>query len=150
MSNPVRLKGTEKLNKQLERLPSTVRGKTMRQALRAGAKLIEREAGRRVPIGTGGLKSALTTIVTTKRTGAQWARIGAAMPDGAHIHLVEFGTKERFTNVISSRSGGINIGAGASRGRMPAQPFLRPAFDSRRAAALVEVSKVLRRAIDRV
>ena len=142
MSSPIRIKGLDKLNATLKRLPPTIKGSVLRQALRKGAKLIESEAKSRVTKkGTGGLKRALTTVVSQDKSGNQHATVGANKPDGSHIHLVEFGTSERLT------TGKGKVPAGISRGRMPAQPFLRPAFDSRQDAALGVIAAELDRAI---
>lgn len=54
---------------------------------------------------------------------------------GYHAHLVEYGTKERFNR------------RGASRGRMPAKPFAKPAFDATKDQVLgnyrLEVGRVV-------
>ena len=44
-----------------------------------------------------------------------------------HAHLVEFGTAPRTTK------------SGASRGSMPARPFMRPAVDENRYAIIAKV-----------
>ena len=147
MSSPIRITGLDALNATLKKLPPTIKGPVLRQALRKGAQLILRDAKSRVPKGTGGLKRALTTIVKEDKSGNIYVTIGANMPDGAHAHLVEFGTKERFVNFASGRSGAISIGGGGSRGSMPTQPFLRPAFDSQRDAVMGVIAAELDRAI---
>lgn len=144
MSSPVRLKGLDELNRKLKRLPPAVRGQAARRATRAGMKVIMRDAESRLTKkGTGKLKRALTTKVSKDRAGNIHATGGASMPDGAHIHLVEFGTSNR---VLTGKG---KYPAGTSRGAMPEQPFLRPAFDSRKDAALGTVAKELDRAISR-
>jgi HK97 gp10 family phage protein len=143
VSNPVRVKGLDGLDRKLKQLPPKMRGRTLRKALRAGAKIVERDAKSRVSVLSGRLKRNLTTKVHEDRAGNQHATVGANMPDGAHIHLVEFGTSNR---VLTGKG---KYPAGVSRGAMPEQPFLRPAFDSRKDAALSAVGKELDRAITR-
>lgn len=60
--------------------------------------------------------------------------VGALMP---HAHLIEFGTVERFHK------------SGKSVGRMPARPFMRPAFDANVDAVLAAMTEHLRIEIDK-
>lgn len=54
-----------------------------------------------------------------------------------HAHLVEFGTEERVTK------GGVN------RGRMPAQPFIRPAYDAGKLGVIDRLGQALWEQIDK-
>jgi HK97 gp10 family phage protein len=126
------------LRQKLKKLPRHVGGTNLRQAVRSGARIIRKAAQSRVKRKSGALARSLTEIVKEDRAGNVRGQVGARMPDGAHIHLVELGTRTRTT------------GSGASRGFAPAQPFLRPAFDSNKDAAIREIGRVLKTKIQQL
>lgn len=78
-----------------------------------------------------------------RKTGDVEVYAGPTNPRGAHGHLVEFGTKARF-----QKSTGKFVGV------MPAQPFMRPAWDTLSGAVLEvfrkEIWDVLRAAVRRL
>ena len=84
-----------------------------------------------------------------RNTDTKIAVIGPKWPQGAHGHLVEFGTLPRWTQTkgfFNQLRHGLK---GAYRGIMPAKPFLRPAFDSRVGEALVILTTFVRNRIMR-
>ena len=118
MASPVtvQMTGGKELVRKLKRLDQKVRKRIARKALRGAANPIRDDAKANVPVAEGKLKRSLRTRVqVSSRTQA--AFVEARWPMGAHAHLVEFGTVERVRK------------SGGSTGAMPAQPFLRPAFD---------------------
>jgi HK97 gp10 family phage protein len=121
------LVGEKELRRMLESLPRKMSGPVVRKALREGAKPILAAARAAAPISDdkdpGGLKKSMSPgrgirIRTYRRSGTTVAVIGPAWPQGAHGHLIEFGTEPRFTK------------DGKYRGIGPAKPFFRPAFDA--------------------
>lgn len=83
-------------------------------------------------------KSMGLRIKTYRNSGTTIAVVGPRWPQGAHGHLIEFGTTERLTK------GEGKVPAGVSRGFMPARPFLRPAFDVFKGQALAILARLVR------
>jgi HK97 gp10 family phage protein len=94
-------------------------------ALRAAGAVVETEAKQLVPVDTGTLRDAIV-VDAIRRGGVVVAvEVGPTIPPAFHAHLVEFGT---------------------DRGS-PAQPFMRPAWDTRKKEALDAAKTILREAI---
>lgn len=135
------LEGAAKLNRQLTRLPGSVRGSVLRRAVEVGAEPIAEEMRRLVPVRRGGLRNSIGTRIRDEGPDVAVADIGplrGPKGGGAHAHLVEFGTGPRQTDT------------GAYRGEMPAQPFMRPAAHNKRSEAVRRLQSELRRGILRV
>lgn len=88
----------------------------------------------------GSYRDAQSALREARRGGTEGAgsrvslTIGASAP---HAHLVEFGTVERFHE------------SGKSTGSMPAQPFIRPAFDNTKDKMLGTIKSELTDEIER-
>ena len=96
----------------------------MKNAVSAGARLIAKEAKARVPVRTGALRKSIGVQTSRRRFGL--VKIGPRWPQGAHGHLVEFGTAHSAP-----------------------QPWLRPAFDAMKGAALAKIGESLGNAVER-
>lgn len=102
---------TKALIKTLNTLPQNIQKNVMVGAVRAGANVVRDEARRLAPIDTGNLRKSLVSI---RRKGDKNTIQFSVTPsrggkyDGWYAHFVEFGTS-----------------------KMAAQPFLRPAIESR-------------------
>ncbi len=102
---------TKALLKTLNTLPQNIQKNVMVGAVRAGANVVRDEARRLAPIDTGNLKKSLVSI---RRKGDKNTIQFSVTPskgkpnDGWYAHFLEFGTS-----------------------KMAAQPFLRPAIESR-------------------
>lgn len=115
MSVTYKLVGMKAVLRKVDKLPAVARKRVMRKGVNAGAQLVLKAARRLAPVDEGGLKKSLR-----KKSGRFFNDATSYMdviPAAPHAHLVEFGTVERETKT------------GASRGVMPAQPFMRPALD---------------------
>ena len=106
--------------------------KELEDALYEGALMIQASARSRIGIKTG----KLWRSVAAKRFGRKIPNAPAVFVaidikigkgSGMAAHLVEYGTVERFTE------------SGASRGMMPAKPFMRPAVDENRYNVIAKV-----------
>lgn len=115
------LHGLKGLDKALKQLPKSTGKSALRTALKNAAEPIAEAARSNAPRGpTGNLVESIevkTTLKKTQKAGRLKAGdvevfVGATWPKGAHAHLIEFGTY-----------------------KMPAQPFLRPAWDSNKKKA---------------
>ena len=138
------LRGLEQLLKNMEELPTVAMKKTVvRNALKKALGPVLVAAKQSVPRGkTGNLARGMkisTRLKPSQRRGRPRDRttvtayVGSTMP---HAHLIEFGTKER----TLKRSSVAPIGGGLltvhRTGRMPANPFLRTAWDGNRSRLL--------------
>ncbi len=121
-----KITGAKEMERLLKELGPNVASRVGDKALRAGAKPIVAEAKRLVPVKTGALRKAITVAVQRRRKGPgeRVVLIGFKRPESRRAHLTEFGT--------------VNA---------PAQPFLRPALDSKAGEALNEVGRVLGKGI---
>lgn len=146
----VKVEGLRELDKALRMLPAEIKtGGLIMRALRAGARLVAAEARRRAPVAnpsseavlsgrrkSGALRAGITTQFSrreeltvemrVRNRGYIFAEAGkrassAAEGNPNYWWLVEFGTS-----------------------KMPAQPFMRPAFESKKQAALAEIIRHLK------
>ena len=141
----VEVDGLRALGQAMKALGNEVGTRIARSATAAAAKPVRREAVARIvsspSVDTGSLRDAVivkragkgeTTgltsehLVTVRGRGKPFNKKGQKVARAPHAHLVEFGT--------------VN---------MPAEPFLRPAFEAKKREAVDEMSKALQRGIDR-
>jgi HK97 gp10 family phage protein len=104
--------GIKELDRKLARLPGKVQRKVLRQAMRAGMKLVLEEAKAEAPVDTGRLRGAIKLRAAKNRTRGSVAlevRIEGADFEENHFYpaQVEYG-----------------------RAGMSAEPFMGPSFDA--------------------
>jgi len=130
MAELVKLHGLKELKRTLKKLPREIADKELNKALRAGGRPIVAMAKANVPIGK-------SSFVRTIR-GKTWAHLRGALLQG----IVMRGEKKRF-KIDRAK---VRIGVAVDRrsadtpwywrfiefgtSKMPAQPFLTPAFES--------------------
>jgi len=135
MSMTTQVTGLSELMRNLRQLPAKVQSKALRNAVSAGAEVIRAEAELRAPRYTGKVGKDHPPPGTLKK-----AVYKAAMPDEStadrevwqvnvrrkayYAHMVEFGTV-----------------------KMPARPFMRPAWDAKAGEALAVMKTKLAQAI---
>ena len=119
------IKGAAEMARVLRALPGKIGDRLLANAVRAGGRVILKEAKRRVPVKTGRLRDSLVVKKDRTRPGVVVVHVGATYA-ARHAHLVEFGT------VHSA-----------------ARPFLRPAFDETAGEALAKIGDTLGRGIER-
>ena len=136
---------------RLRTFPDKVINRHLRAAYVAAAKVIKKEAELLVPVDQGALKSSLKIKVKWGRK-KKYALVGADYDIAPHQHLVEFGTVERFRSKTQAGRGRGFLAKlaralflrGGSTGRMPATPFMRPAFDyKKRTAARILIQRLV-------
>lgn len=128
--------GLDELSKKLKEMPVKLARNGLRAAVNAGAEVIRKDAMTRVPVLTGRLKKALykkqirekssasqQTFFVGVRNGKKYKK---ADKDAYYWRFLEFGTS-----------------------KLPAKPFLRPAFDSKKNQAVTEIAKKLKERIDK-
>lgn len=120
-----KVEGLDKVLRALQRISNSVPEAVQIRALKEAGEIVAAEARLLVPVASGNLRDSI--IVSDRGLGGAFSmdselegggvkvfigpRTGRGGPDGFYGHMVEFGT--------------IN---------MPAQPFMRPAFDRTRSA----------------
>jgi HK97 gp10 family phage protein len=142
------IKGGDELAALLGQLPVEVETKIMRQGLAAGANVIRDEARARAPKKTGALARSIKTTRDTKRQSGQV--IAKVRLKGRHAFLgrfFEYGVLPHKIWTTSKESlvvNGVAIGRQAWHPGISPQPFFRPAFDAKSAAAVDIVGDYLR------
>jgi len=126
-----RIEGARELDKLLKRLPERVARNVLRRATTKAAKVIEEEIRQRTPVGpTGNLKASITQKGVRQPNKQNLTRRVGAFKGGKfkghHAHLIEFGTV-----------------------KMSPRPFIRPAFDTKKAEALKVMGEELGKGVEK-
>jgi HK97 gp10 family phage protein len=129
----ISVSGLADLDRRLKALSADMGGKIARGATSAGARVIQKDAKRRVPKLTGTVQDAIV-VKREKNTqlAAEYA-VGWKKPrkkgdaDAWYGRLLEFGTV-----------------------KMAARPHIRPAFDSQKGAAVDKIAQLLKKRLDKV
>jgi HK97 gp10 family phage protein len=125
--NPVfHIEGAEELNEALRDVGDSVTGIIVRQAAEAGANVIAEEAQRLAPVDEGDLRDSIKAKPRRIQQGRAQFEIGPG-GDAWYGKLVELGTE-----------------------KMPAKPYLRPAFDAKQEEAQQAVADAIRAALEDV
>ena len=120
----IHLEGADELNNALRSMHDQAAGRLLKEASEAGAEVIRAEAANIAPRDTGLLSESLADrAISRQRVGRSQIDIGPTRM-AWYGQLLEKGTS-----------------------KMAARPFLRPAFDSKRAEAVAAVRAILRRLI---
>ena len=117
------VEGADALNEALRAVGGKVSGLLLQKAAKAGAEVIAEEAARLAPKDTGALSDGIVAEAGRLQQGRAQINVGPGK-DEWYGAKQEFGTE-----------------------RMPAQPFLRPAFDAKAEEAQKAVENVLRDAL---
>ncbi|HRJ40834.1 MAG TPA: HK97 gp10 family phage protein [Caldilineaceae bacterium] len=150
MANKIVL-GLDQLSAQLQELAKVAEPSEQRAALMAGGVPIRNEARRLVPKRSMQLHDSITVRPSDRR---QQKRYGAAVlvgPKGGregapYAHLVEFGTKPHTIKPPKGkllRIMGRFFRLGVRHPGARAQPYMRPAFDTKRGEALNIIEREL-------
>jgi HK97 gp10 family phage protein len=134
----ITVSGSKSLQRKFESLAKVAQGRTLERATVSGALLIQNEAKRRVKKVTGNLSRSIhigghedlnpdgEDVINTTGAGVPGPEITATSAavyvgtDVVYAKVIEFGFESR-----------------------PAQPYLRPAFDTQRGAAVKEIGAAL-------
>ncbi len=134
----VKIQGLDEVRRRLKALPKNMRNRELGKALRSGGRMIRNDAKSRVPTLTGlVLKNIVMRTSSGRRAGRNAdvkVRIGVASDrsgrdsgtDAFYWIFQEFGTS-----------------------KMPAHPFLRPAFESNKNEALNAITQSLKKGLIR-
>lgn len=123
----VQLHGFAELEALLRKLPEATAEKVTDNALKIGANVIAKDMKARVPVRTGKLRDSITVSSSRKATKNHAdAVIGFKKPTSRRAHLTEFGTKHS-----------------------KAEPFIRPAIDSKGQEAIQKIGENMGKGIER-
>lgn len=123
------ISGAREIEQVLKQLPPRVAKQVVERSLRAGARVIVKEARAKVRRRTGMLAKSIAVAKTKRgdRGGAGRIFIGFRPPHSRRAHLTEYGTRH-------------------SR----AFPFMRPAIDTKGAEAIDKIGQTLGQGVERV
>ncbi len=159
----VHIKGLQELYAALQTLPAKMEANVLRGALRAGAKVMEAEAKRNVPVsppnqenqrlygGRMGLLRDSVRVSVRLRRGQVLATVkaGGKVKGGGEAYYatwVERGTAAHF--IPSRKRKGLTVNGGVYAGVMHPgarpKPFMRPAFDTQHTAAAEAAREYIR------
>lgn len=150
----IQIQGMKQLQHALDRLPKNVARKVSRRSVRRGAVIIQADAKRRVPVDTGALKRSIRVVESGRmsRKGIVLFRVRTIRKHGGYYaNLVEFGTQPRVVALAKLRdkaTGRVRLIKNLNVGAMPAKPFMRPAFDTKKREAARAIEAELRRGIE--
>lgn len=124
----VNIIGLQELERALNALPARIEKRVVENALTSGARLIVREAKARVPVDTGQLRNSIRVARLARQQRRQAGRvfIGFRPPASRRAHLTEFGTSKQ-----------------------AAQPFMRPALDTKAGEFFAQFRKMLSAGLER-
>jgi len=122
-----RIEGLDVLDKRLKELDRRTKGNVLRVALRTGMNIVKAEAKKHVPVLSGRLKKGIQVKVTLKPyKGEAYAKLG-------------------FKKGVAW---GVPVELGTSTAA--AQPFLRPALDTKKDEAVAAFGDRMKDEIDKV
>lgn len=130
------VKGLKELDAALAELPQKLARKAVVDSLAAGARIVAKDAKRRIPRDTGLTQKQI--VVRRRRNVARVAGKGFRTVGLSTVIVGVVGDRGHIAQFIEK---------GTSR--MPARPFLRPALDSQAPAALNTFKERLRVAIEK-
>lgn len=131
------IRGLDELGRKIDELIRRADGPEMRAAIMKAGEAVAEEMRLRVAVDDGGLKKSIMVAEGKERRRMKhMVKIGPRYPQGAHAHLVEFGTAARTTKPRKKRAlaweGAAHPVGATKNGAMRARPFMRPAADASR------------------
>jgi HK97 gp10 family phage protein len=137
MSMKLRVTGGKEIQETLALLARTTAKNVQRRGMAQALEPVASAARALAPIDSGDLEASIGIAPRAYRArprpdGVGVMYVGPTWPQGAHAHLVEFGTGPRF------HKSGRYVGA------MPPDPFLRPAWDANKAQVLERLADAIR------
>ncbi len=144
----VRVDGLRELLANLEEFPKATQRNVLKRALMAGGEAIEAEAERRAPVRTGTLRTSHTTgTKLTRRQKAVHRRWAGQVP----AERTAQGWRSQPIKAVYVFVGPASLAQAIVQefgsADQPPQPFMRPAWDGQKNAALAIVVDSLRREI---
>lgn len=133
------LKGDKELIKTLRKLPDAVRRDVLVEALEAAAEPIADAARRKVDVDRGKLRASIKVRRSRARRAGPRVAVTTSRERAWYAGETYYGAFIEFGHFVGSRA------LGSRRRFVPARPFMRPAYDENRFAALVIARRVAAR-----
>lgn len=127
----IHVDGLAELERKMKGLPLKVARNALRSAVRAGASIVRKDAMKRAPVGTGRLKKRGIVISRQRDKSPRFRE--------TFVVRIRAGKKERSKDRDAFYWFFFEFGTI----KMPAQPFLRPAFESKKYEALTAMAAKL-------
>ena len=125
------IKGGAELQRKLRQLEPKLSKQIFRKALRSGARIIRDEARRLVPVDSGLTKEAIN--VKAGKGGRKKISVNIAVGEGDYKGDTFYAAFLEYGHFSGSRK------RGDDRTFVEARPFMRPAFDAKKAEAADEI-----------
>jgi HK97 gp10 family phage protein len=139
------MSGGREFHAFLQQLPVKAEKNILRAALRAGGNEFKEEARLNVPVDDGDLRASIR-VTTRSKGGTVYASLKAGGKRAPHAHLVEFDTGAHKITAKPQHALAFN-GIAVNEVDHPgtkAQPYMRPAFDTKVRAAVAAVGVKIR------
>lgn len=150
----LKVEGLRELEKLLEQLPAAAARRTSRAAMMVALEPVAATARSLAPRGDEpkNARMADTIGVSDKLTKRQAREARRLFREGVgrHVQEVYVGVAHPVAHLVEFGSGPRRHKTGKSTGVMPAQPFMRPAWDQNRQAVLESLAQHLRDQIEAV
>ncbi len=150
----VTLVGKNQIARKLKGLSGKVAGSIARRSGSAGARVIRNEARRLAPQESGNLRKAINVRVRRFQNKSGFHFYVAvdngpsAKHDGWYAHFLEYGTQPH--EIKPNKASALNLGSSSAvlynvvnHPGIAAQPFMRPAFDTKKDDSVKVVSQKL-------
>lgn len=145
--------GLDELSKKLKEMPIKLAKNGLRAAVNAGAQVVYKEARARVPVDTGRVKKNIykkqireksNNVQQTYYVGVRLGSGGTYAKTKANVRKGRVG-KSYDTESRAFYWRFLEFGTS----KLPARPFLRPAFDTKKTQAVDAMAKKLKERIDK-
>jgi HK97 gp10 family phage protein len=153
----MKLTGAKEIEKKLRELEPKVGRKVVRQALRSGAKIIQKaqkDSAKSVVGGSLGSKIARNIVVRAmkKKTKNRYGVTALINPkEESFIHHTKDNKRYYIPAAIEYGHAKPGRGGGSSPPKdVPARPFMRPAFDAEKENAANVIISELKKGIERI
>lgn len=138
--------GLAELQKMLDTLPAKLEANVMRGALRAGMKPVKEEAQTRAAVASGALRDGLK-VSSGMRYGKAVVSLKARGKHGYLARWIEYGTSAH--KILPKNRKALVIGGqlvnSVDHPGTRAQPFMRPALDTRAQDAVVAAGEYIKK-----
>lgn len=139
----VQVQGLAEVDAKLHKLANKLADRSLRKAVEAGLVVMADAVRDRTPEKTGLLKSSVGgRVATSQKQGALVGVVGFGN-EGYVARLVEFGHRVR-----AKAKNGKSKKSGAVVGHVPAHPFMRPAFDESKDAAVEAFTETIKSEVE--
>lgn len=148
----LKVEGFRELDKVLAELPAATARRVSRAGMIAALEPVAATARSLAPRGSESKNARMADSigVSDKLTRRQAREARRLFREGKTVQSVYVGVGDPVAHLVEFGSGPRQHKSGKSTGIMPAQPFMRPAWDQNRQAVLDSLAQHLREQIDAV